>query len=102
MGILLLLKNINGQTAIALNFKNSNQVIKWWVSVPCPEDFITFYEGKREKSGHRYELAYSKFDESGKLYTKYIICFSKKEAILLEKKIKEINPNYITDIKKIY
>lgn len=102
MGILLLLKNINGQTAIALNFKNSNQVIRFWVDLPCPEDFITVYEGERKKSGHRYGLTYSKFDESGKLYTKYIICFSKKESVFLAKKIKEINPNYTTQIEKIY
>jgi hypothetical protein len=102
MGTLLLLKNIFKQTAIALNFRNSDQVIKWWIDIPCPEEFITVYEGKRKKSGHRYELKYSKFDESGKLYTKYIICISKKEALLLAEKIKKINPNYITQIKKIY
>lgn len=102
MGMLLLLKNTYNQTAIALNFKHSYQVIRFWEDLPCPEDFIVVYEGEREKSGHRYELAYGKFDESGDLYTKYIICFSKKEAILLEEKIKEINPNYMTYIKKIY
>lgn len=102
MGTLLLLKNIFNQTAIVLNFRNSNQVIEWWIDIPCPEEFITVYEGERKKSGHRYELKYSKFDESGKLYTKYTICISKKEALLLAEKIKKINPNYITQIKKIY
>ena len=99
---LLLLKHIGGQTAIALYFKNEDQVCNWWTNLPCPEEFILIYEGDRKRSGHRFGLTYSKFDESGKLCSKYIICFSKKEAVLLEKKIKEINPNYMTNIKKIY
>lgn len=99
---LLLLKHTEGQTAIALYFKNEDQVRNWWTDLPCPEKFILIYEGERKKSGHRFKLTYSKFDERGQLYSKYIICFSKKEAIFLEKKIKEINPNYITNIKKIY
>ena len=102
MGTLLLLKNIFKQTAIALNFKNSNQITKWWINQPCPEEFITIYEKKREKSGHRYELAYGKFDEQGKIYSKYITCYSKKEVLTLKRKINAINSNYIITIKKLY
>lgn len=83
-------------------FKNEEQAYNWWVSLPCSEEWEILYEGEREKSGHRYELKYSKFDETGKLYSKYIICFSKKEAVLLTRKIKEANSNYITNIKKMY
>lgn len=99
---LLLLKHIEGRVAIVLYFKNEDQVRDWWINLPCPEEFILIYEGERKKSGHRFELTYSKFDEGGKLYTKYVICFSKKESIFLAKKIKEINPDYITKIKNIY
>lgn len=99
---LLVLKDIYKQTAITLNFRNSNQVTKWWIDQPCPEIFITVHEGERKKNGHRFGLTYSKFDETGRLYSKYFICFSKKEAIFLAEKIKEINPNYTTQIKKIY
>lgn len=102
MGKLLLLKHIEGRTAIVLYFKNENQVRDWWISLPCPEEFILVYEVERGKSGHRFDLIYSKLDEAGKLYTKHVICFSKRESIILEEKIKEINPNYITKIKNIY
>lgn len=99
---LLLLKHIEGRVAIVLYFKNEEQVYNWWINLPCPEEFILIYEGERARSGHRYELTYSKLDESEKLYTKHVICFSKKEAIFLAKKIKEINPEYTTNIKNIY
>lgn len=97
---LLLLKHIDGRAVIV--FKNEDQVCNWWMNLPYPEEFSLIYEGKRKKSGHRYELTYSIFDTSGKLYTKYVFCFSKKESVSLGKKIKEINPNYIIDIKKLY
>lgn len=99
---LLLLKHSGGRTAIVLYFKNENQVRDWWTNLPCPEEFILVCEMEREKSGHRFDLTYSKLDEAGKLYTKHVICFSKRESIILEEKIKEINPNYKTNIKKIY
>ena len=99
---LLLLKHIEGRVAIVLYFKNEDQDRNWWIKLPCPEEFILIYEGERKKSGHRYELMYSKFDEGGKLYTKHVICFSKKESVFLAKKIKEINSDYITNIIKIY
>lgn len=83
-------------------FKNKSQVINWWSNYPCSEEWEIIHEGERRKSGHRYELMYSKFDERGELYTKYIICFCKKEAVLLTRKIKEANLNYIINIKKLY
>lgn len=99
---LLLLKHIEKKIIIAVYFKNEEQANNWWVSFPTSEEWEIIHEGERERSGHRYELIYSKFDEQGELYSKYIICFSKKEAIILEQKIRKENPNYITNIKKLY
>lgn len=83
-------------------FKNEDKAIEWWINLPCSEEWEIIHEDVRKTSGHRHELMYSKFDDHGKLYSKYIICFSKKEAIILAKKIKEANPNYITNIKRLY
>ena len=99
---LLLLKHIEIKVIIAMYFENEEQAINWWSNFIASEEWEIIHEGEREKSGHRYELIYSKFDEEGKLYSKYIICFSKKEAVILEQKIKKENPNYITNIKKLY
>ena len=102
MKMLLLLKHLEKRIALAMYFKDEEQAFEWWTYLPCSEEWEIVYEGKREKSGHRYELMYSKFDEQGKLYTKYVICYSKKESVLLAKKIKEINSTYITNTKKLY
>lgn len=102
MKIILLLKHIEKKIVLVMYFKNENQAINWWSNFPCSEEWIIIYEGKRKRSGHRYELTYSKFDECGKLYSKYIICYSKKESLILKRKIKEANPNYILNIKKLY
>lgn len=99
---LLLLKHIEKKIIIAVYFKNEEQADNWWINFPASEEWEIIHEGERGKSGHRYELIYSKFDEQGDLYSKYIICFSKKEAAILEQKIKKENPTYITNIKKIY
>ena len=99
---LLLLKHIESKIIIAMYFKNEEQAYNWWANFIASEEWEIVHEGEREKSGHRYELIYSKFDEQGELYSKYIICFSKKEALYLRNKIEEINQHYITQIKKIY
>ena len=99
---LLLLKHIESKLIIALYFKNEEQADNWWINFVASEEWEIIHEGERAKSGHRYELIYSKFDDLGELYSKYIICFSKNEAVILEQKIKKENPNYITNIKKIY
>ena len=102
MKTILLLKHIEKKIVLVMYFKNEDQAINWWGSFPCSEERVIIYEGERKRSGHRYELAYSKFDECGKLYSKYIICYSKKESLILKRKIKEVNPNYILNIKKLY
>ena len=99
---LLLLKHIETKVIIAVYFKNEEQAYNWWTNFIASEEWEIIHEGERAKSGHRWELNYSKFDEQGELYTKYIICFSKKEAIILSEKIKKENPSYITEYKKLY
>ena len=102
MEMLLLLKHFEKKIVLVMYFKNEEQAFKWWECFPCSEEWKIVYRGERKKSKHRYELVYSKFDERGQLYTKYIICYSKKESVLLAKKIKEVNSNYITNITKLY
>ena len=99
---LLLLKHSETKIIMAMYFKNEEQALNWWVSFPASEEWEIIHEGERTKSGHRWELDYGKFDEQGDIYTKYIICFSKKEAVILSQKIKKENPNYMTYYKKIY
>ena len=102
MKIVVLVKHIEEKNILTLYFKNEKQVIDWWSHFPCSEEWEIIHEGKRERSGHRYELKCVKFDEQGKIHPKYIICFSKKEALNLKKKINTESPNYITSINKLY
>lgn len=99
---LLLLKHIEKKIIIAMYFKNEEQAYNWWINFIASEEWEIIHEGERIKSGHRYEISYTDYDEQGAWYSKYIICFSKKEAVILEQKIKKENPNYITNIKKLY
>lgn len=102
MKIILLLRHIEKRIVLTMYFKNDDEAINWQANFPCSEEWIIIYWGERKESGHRYELMYSKFDEQGKLYSKYIICFSKKEAVFLGQRIKEANLNYKIAIKKLY
>lgn len=102
MKTILLLKHIEKKIVLAMCFKNEIEATDWWTNFSCSEEWIIIYWGGREKSGHRYEITYSKFDERGELYSKYIICYSKKESLALVRKIKEANSNYITTIKRLY
>lgn len=103
MKTIVLLKHIEKKTILTVCFKNENQAITWWSHFPCSDEWKIIYEGERKRSGHKYELTYSKkFDEYGRVYSKYINCYSKKEALTLKKKINTANPDYIITIKKIY
>lgn len=102
MRTIVLLKHIENKIILAKYFKNEDEVINWWSNFPCSEEWEIIYEGESKRSGHRYELKYSKFDECGKLYSKYIICHSKKESLLLKRKINETNASYMITIKKLY
>lgn len=83
-------------------FENEEQVINWWSNLPKSDEWEIVHEGKRKERGHAYDLKYTKSDELGKLYSKYILCFSKKEAVLLTRKIKEANSDYSINVKKLY
>lgn len=83
-------------------FENEDQVINWWRKLPSSDEWVIVHESKRKDYGHIYELRYTKFDEQGKLYSKTIFCFSKKEAALLTRKIKEANSDYSINVKKLY
>ena len=98
----MLLKHIEKRIVVPQYFKSEDEAIRWWARFPTLDEWEIIHLNEREPSGHRYELSYAKFDEQGELYTKYVICFSKEEAIILEQKIKKENPDYITDIKKLY
>ena len=102
MRIIMLLKHIERKAILTMNFRNEDECINWWSNFPCSEEWEIIHKGERKRSGHRYELTYSKFDEQGKLYSKYIICHSKKESLLLKRKINAANSNYILTIKKLY
>lgn len=102
MNTLMLLKNLRKKIIIQGYFKNEYQAVQSWAHLPTSDEWEILYLEERKPKGHRYELVYSKFDELGNLYSKYIICFSKKEALYLENKIKEANRKYITQIKRIY
>lgn len=102
MKTILLLKHIVKKSVLTKYFKNMDEAIEWWKYFPFSDEWEIIHERERKKSGHRYELSYSTFDECGKLYSRYAICFSKKESLILRKKIEEANPNYILNIKKLY
>lgn len=102
MKSIVLLKHIEKRIILTMYFKNEDQMIMWWQHFPASEEWEIIYTDERKRSGHRYELTYSKFDEQGKMYSKYIICYSKKESLILKKKINAVNSNYIITIKKLY
>lgn len=102
MNTLMLLKNRRKKIIIQGYFKNKYEAVQSWANLPTSDPWEILYLEERNPRGHRYELVYSKIDELGYLYSKYIICFSKKEALYLENKIKEANQQYSTQIKKIY
>lgn len=102
MDTLILLKHLEKKTIIQRHFKNKVEAIFWWAHFPTSHEWEVIYLEERKPSGHRYELMYARFDRENMLYSKYIICFSKEEALYLEKKIKEKNQDYIIQIKKLY
>lgn len=102
MNTLMVLKHIEKRVVIPHYFKNEDEAVYWWSHLPSSDEWEIIYLEERKPCGHRYELMYAKFDQQGYFYSKYIICFSKKETIILARKIKEANSNYIINIKKLY
>lgn len=102
MNTLMLLKHLKKKIITQQYFKDEDEAMHWWCHFPAWEEWEVISLEERTPRGHRYELMYAKFNEQSNLHPKYIICFSKKEALSLENKIKEANLNYITQIKKLY
>lgn len=99
---IVILEHLEKKIILTQYFKNEEQACKWWCNLPCAYEWNIIYEKNREPTGHRYELKYAKYDEDGKLYSKRIICYSKKESLFLKEKINEVNSSYIITIKKLY
>ncbi len=99
---IVILEHLEKKIILTQYFKNEKQACEWWSNLPCAYEWNIIYEKNRERTGHRYELKYAKYDEYGKLYSKHIICYSKKESLYLKKKINEVNSNYMVTIKKLY
>lgn len=102
MDTVILLKHIEKKCILTMYFKNEDEAINWWSRFPCSEEWVIIHQGKREKRNHLYELTYSEFDGCEELHSKRVFCYSKKEAFIIENKINEANPKYVTTIKKIY
>ena len=98
----MLIKHIEKKIVITQYFNNIDEAIQRWNHLPISDECEIIYLEERKRSGHRYELIYAKQDELGVLYSKYVICFSKKEALYLKNKIEQVNQHYIIQIKKLY
>ena len=102
MKTLLLLLNQDTKTILHFYFKNEDEAINWWNNFKAAKEWEILYLKNREKNGHRYEIECAKFDQRGEIYSKYIICYSKKEALSLKQIIREKNSQYLFYIKKLY
>lgn len=102
MKTLLVLKNTEKKIVTFRYFKSEKEVLNLWNSCPDKQNQKIIYLKERQKSGHRYELRYAKFNKYGEIHSWYIICFSKEEALYLKTKISEVNSKYLFSIKKLY
>ena len=102
MRTITIIRHFEKKIILAHYSKNENEAINWFSDSPLKSEWTILHMDTRKKSGHRYELEAAKFDECGELYSKYIICFSKKEALYLKELIRKINPEYLFTIKKLY
>lgn len=101
MNTIMLLKNIELRAIVVLYARSEERAIRTWSEL-LRDEWEVIYLNERKPTGHRYQLTCSKEVEPGNLYSKEIICFSKKEALFLKNKIERINQHYIIHIKKLY
>lgn len=101
MNTLMLIKHIESRTITTQYFNSEDEAIRIWSRLPLSDEWEVIYLEERKPTGHRYELTYTNEDE-GILYSKHIICFSKKEALYLKNKIERIDQHYIIQIKRLY
>lgn len=87
---------------LAQYFNSEDEAIQHWSRLPISDECEIIYLKERKPSGHRYELTFAKYFGLGDQYIKYIICFSKKEALYLKNKIEKIPQHYVIQIKKLY
>lgn len=102
MNTLMLIKHLETKIVAALYFKSEDKAIQTWGRMPMSDEWEIIYLKERKPSGHRYELTCIKRGKQDKRHSKYIICFSKKEALYLKNKIKKISQRYIIQIKNLY
>lgn len=102
MNTLMLIKHSELRIVSAQYFKSENEAAWTWGSNPFTEGWEIVYLKERKPTGHRYQLTYTKHDKKGTLYSRDIICLSKKEALYLKNKIEKINQDYIIQIQKLY
>lgn len=102
MNTLMLLKHFEKRIVFTQHFKSEDEAIHWWARFPTSDECEIIYLKERKRSGHRYALTYAKYNERGILYSKYIICFSKEEALYLKNEIKRVDSDYIIKIKRLY
>lgn len=101
MNTIMLLKHIEMRIVVVLYFRSEERAIRTWSDL-FKDEWEVIYLKERKPSGHRYHLMCKKSGEPGNLYSREIICFSKKEALYLKNKIERINQHYIIQIKKLY
>lgn len=83
--------------------KNQTEALAWWknYSKKYSEDSILLMK-ELKKTGHKYEIACRGIDSWGEEYIKYIHCHSKKEALFITSRIKELTDKYTITIKRKY
>lgn len=101
MNTIMLLKNIELRAVVVLYARSEERAIRTWSEL-FRDEWEVIYLNERKPTGHRYQLTCSKEEGPGNLYSREIICFSKKEALFLKNKIERINQHYIINIKKLY
>ena len=101
MNTIMLMKNIRLGSVVVMYFKSEKRAIQTWSKL-FSDEWAVIYLEERKPSGHRYQLTCTKEGAPGNLYSKEIICFSKKEALYLKNKIERTNQHYIIQIKKLY
>ena len=101
MNTIMLLKHIKLRSVVVLYSRSEERAIRTWSNL-FRNEWEVIYLKERKPCGHRYQLTCTKHDEPGNLYSREIICFSKKEALYLKNKIERINQHYTIQIKKLY
>lgn len=83
--------------------KNHAEAADWWNKYNKKyKEYRLLLMKDLKRSGHKYEIECQGFDYYGDKYSKYIFCYSKKEAIFVIRTIKKLTDKYIITLKKLY